>query len=278
MSGLRVRHLISSLIQCPEGDVGMRNLPLAICPAYASAIFRHVRNVPISLKLPPFAPPPPPVDSPQSPPPVPPIPLDIVTKSDADRKSELPPLSSSVPTISTDALDSPSSDSDSESIRTPPPPSDVDPPKNSPEPERQSQMSLGTSDLPNGGQVPQLTPKDKPALARTSKSFRVVTGSSPRIHNLSEFEDMFEYDLSSLVADIDKVGSYLSPETLMAHLHRMVMGVLACRESMWEVLKDRLRHKKYERELRELGWEDEEGAEEMRERKKFEKMLEQYRE
>lgn len=105
-----------------------------------------------------------------------------------------------------------------------------------------------------------------------------MTKASPRVRNLSEVEDMCEYDLSSLMADIDKVGSYLSTETLMAHLHRTVMGVLACKESMWEVLKDRLRHKKYEKELRELGWEDDEGAEEPQERKKFEKMLEQYRE
>jgi len=47
---------------------------------------------------------------------------------------------------------------------------------------------------------------------------------------------------------------------------------------MWEVLKDKLRHKKYEKELRELGWEDLEGAEELQERKAFEKMFEQYRE
>lgn len=91
-------------------------------------------------------------------------------------------------------------------------------------------------------------------------------------------EDMCEYDLSSLMADIDKVGSYLSPETLMAHLHRMVMGVLACKESMWEVLKDKLRRKGYEKELRELGWEDEGDVEESQERKKFEKLFEQYRE
>jgi len=64
----------------------------------------------------------------------------------------------------------------------------------------------------------------------------------------------------------------------MAHLHRMVMGVLACKESMWEVLKDRLRHKKYEKELRELGWEDEEEEGESRGRKQFEKMFERYRE
>ena len=80
------------------------------------------------------------------------------------------------------------------------------------------------------------------------------------------------------MADVDKVEKGVGGETLMAHLHRMAMGVLACKESMWEVLKDRLRHKQYEQELRELGWEDEEGVEELQERKKFEKMLERYRE
>lgn len=89
---------------------------------------------------------------------------------------------------------------------------------------------------------------------------------------------MFEYDISSLVEDLDKMGTYVSGETLMTHLHRMVMGVVACKESMWEVLKDRLRHKQYAKELRELGWEDEEGAGELQERKQFEKMLEQYQE
>jgi len=104
-----------------------------------------------------------------------------------------------------------------------------------------------------------------------------MTKGATRIHHLSEVEELFEYDLSSMMTDVDKVVAVLSAETLMAHLHRMVMGVLACRESMWEVLKDRLRHKKYEKELRELGWEDQE-EDPTRERKKFEKLLEQYRE
>jgi len=89
---------------------------------------------------------------------------------------------------------------------------------------------------------------------------------------------MFEYDLGSLMADLDKVGTYVSGETLMTHLHRMAMGVVACKESMWEVLKDKLRHRRYEKELRELGWEDEEGSEELQGRKKFEKLLERYKE
>lgn len=88
---------------------------------------------------------------------------------------------------------------------------------------------------------------------------------------------MFEFDLRSLMSDTDKVATHASGETLMTHLHRMVMGVVACKESMWEVLKDRLRHKQYEKELRELGW-DEECLEELQERKVFEKMLERYKE
>lgn len=89
---------------------------------------------------------------------------------------------------------------------------------------------------------------------------------------------MFEYDLSSSMADIDKIGTHLSGETLMTHLHRMVVGIMACKETMWEVLKDKLKRKQHEKELRELGWEDEEGVEELQGRKKFEKLLERYKE
>ncbi|KAF9654185.1 hypothetical protein BDM02DRAFT_3125103 [Thelephora ganbajun] len=251
--------------------------PTAICPAYASAIFRHVRSVPISLKLPPFAPPPPPIDVSQNLPPVPPLPLDIVTKPDEDGKPDLPPLSTSVQTISTDTLDSPSSGSDSESIRTPPP-LELDTAANAPEPERQPQSSLGTSSFHSASTFSQLGPREAPSLTRMSKTFRPMKKATSRMHNLSEVEDLLEYDLSSLASDIDEVGRYISGETLMTHLHRMVVGVTACKESMWEELKDRLRHKQYEKELRELGWEDEEGAEELQERKRFEKMLERYKE
>ena len=107
-------------------------------------------------------------------------------------------------------------------------------------------------------------------MVRMSKSFR----RSKALH----VDDILDYDLSSMKADIDRVGAYISGETLMTHLHRMVMGVLACRESMWEVLKDRLRHRQYEKELRELGWEDEDCSEEPQGRKKFERLLERYKE
>lgn len=141
------------------------------------------------------------------------------------------------------------------------------------------QPTTGTSSFRSLEEISQLTPRQSPAMVRMSKSsFRQSTKVAPRPPPLSEVEDMFEYDISSLVEDLDKMGTYVSGETLMTHLHRMVMGVVACKESMWEVLKDRLRHKQYAKELRELGWEDEEGAGELQERKQFEKMLEQYQE
>jgi len=119
---------------------------------------------------------------------------------------------------------------------------------------------------------------EPPTLTRVSKAFRPVNKVVTRIRHLSEVENMFEYDLTSSMADIDKVGTCVSGETLMTHLHRTVMGVVACKESMWEVLKDKLRHRQDEKELRDLGWEGDEGAEELQERKKFEKLLEQYKE
>lgn len=137
----------------------------------------------------------------------------------------------------------------------------------------------GVSPFRSPGAFSQLTPKQPHALARMSRSsFRPTEKATQRPHHLSEVEDLFDYDLTSLMRDIDKIGTYVSGETLMTHLYRMVMGVVACKESMWEVLKDKLRRKQYQKELRELGWEDDEGAEELQERKKFEKMLEQYQE
>jgi len=290
-------------------------LILAICPAYASAIFRHVRSVPVQLKLPPFAPPPPPIDAPQCPPPVPSIPLDIVTKPNEDTKTKLPPLSSSVPTVSTETLDSLSSDSDSQSIRTPPEKgtgTNTPGPEKSPQPSPLAGLPIVNSPSPtpettslppcvsqvcDGGasapgirptlgtspsRSPDTSPHPSPAQvlspAHPNKSaFRLSKKASPSLH-LSEVEGACDYDLNSMMANIDKLSTCVSGETLMTHLHRMVMGVVACRESMWEVLKDRLRHKQYEKELRELGWEDEDGVEEMKERKRFERMLERYKE
>ncbi|KAL5495125.1 hypothetical protein ACEPAI_587 [Sanghuangporus weigelae] len=61
--------------------------------------------------------------------------------------------------------------------------------------------------------------------------------------------------------------------SLAFQLHRIFNLVLACQESMWEVLNDRIRNR--ESELKELGWDDEEiEAEHARQR--FDKLLERY--
>ncbi|THH06400.1 hypothetical protein EW145_g4116 [Phellinidium pouzarii] len=62
--------------------------------------------------------------------------------------------------------------------------------------------------------------------------------------------------------------------SLAFQLHRMYNLVLACQESMWEVLNDRIRNR--ESELKRLGWDDDDlEAEHARQR--FEKLLERYR-
>lgn len=49
--------------------------------------------------------------------------------------------------------------------------------------------------------------------------------------------------------------------------------VLACQESMWEVLNDRIRNR--EQELKDLGWDDDD-LEADHARQRFEKLLERY--
>jgi hypothetical protein len=69
----------------------------------------------------------------------------------------------------------------------------------------------------------------------------------------------------------------LAPETMATQLYRAYSGVLACQEAMWEELKDRLRNRP--EELRALGWDDDEELEELQgRRKKFETLLQRYRE
>lgn len=60
---------------------------------------------------------------------------------------------------------------------------------------------------------------------------------------------------------------------LAFQLHRMYNSVLACQESMWEVLNDRIRNR--EEELKRLGWNDED-LEAVHARPRFEKLLERY--
>lgn len=68
----------------------------------------------------------------------------------------------------------------------------------------------------------------------------------------------------------------LAPDTLASQLYRAYEGVLACQEAMWEQLRDRIRNRP--EELRALGWDDDEELEEMQARKKFETLVQRYRE
>ncbi|TDL28128.1 S-adenosyl-L-methionine-dependent methyltransferase [Rickenella mellea] len=61
---------------------------------------------------------------------------------------------------------------------------------------------------------------------------------------------------------------------LALHLHRSCHSVLACQESMWEELKDRIRNR--EEQLKLLGWNDEE-LEGHRSRQRFETLIDRYK-
>ncbi|KAJ7070864.1 hypothetical protein C8F01DRAFT_1108121 [Mycena amicta] len=69
--------------------------------------------------------------------------------------------------------------------------------------------------------------------------------------------------------------SALNERSLAMHLYRSYQIVLACQEEMWEELKDRLRNRKDE--LQPFGWDDDEELEELRNRKKFELLVDRYR-
>ena len=60
---------------------------------------------------------------------------------------------------------------------------------------------------------------------------------------------------------------------LSLHLHRAYNTVLACQESMWEELLDKLRNK--EKQLLDLGWNDDDL--EGHNRQRFEKLIQRYR-
>lgn len=63
-------------------------------------------------------------------------------------------------------------------------------------------------------------------------------------------------------------------QSLNLHFYRAFQGVLACREAMYEELKDRIRNK--ESQLKSLGWDDDEELGELQGRLKFERLCERY--
>ena len=75
----------------------------------------------------------------------------------------------------------------------------------------------------------------------------------------------------SPLGEVDK----LNESSLAMQLYWSYQGVLACQESMWEELVDRMRNRPGE--LRELGWESDLELNELGSRAKFEVLLERYK-
>lgn len=69
--------------------------------------------------------------------------------------------------------------------------------------------------------------------------------------------------------------SKLNESSLAMQLYWSYQSVLACQESMWEELVDRMRNRP--NELRELGWESDLELNELESRTKFEVLLERYK-
>lgn len=66
----------------------------------------------------------------------------------------------------------------------------------------------------------------------------------------------------------------LDERSLAMHLYVAYQGVLACKESMWEELQDRIR--KRDPLLTQFGWDSDEELEPLEARSRFEILLERY--
>ena len=67
----------------------------------------------------------------------------------------------------------------------------------------------------------------------------------------------------------------LNESTLAMQLYWSYQSVLACQESMWEELADRMRNRPSE--LKELGWESDPELNELESRAKFDVLIERYK-
>lgn len=67
----------------------------------------------------------------------------------------------------------------------------------------------------------------------------------------------------------------MSERSLAMHLYRSYQTVLACQEAMWEELKDRIRNRR--EDLAPYGWEDDDELGELKNRKRFEKLIERFK-
>lgn len=110
-----------------------------------------------------------------------------------------------------------------------------------------------------------------PSSPKTAQSAKlplyVIDWSSAESTMSSGFNSPFLMPLR----EVDK----LNESSLAMHLYWSYQSVLACQESMWEELVDRMRNRPDE--LRELGWESDLELNELESRTRFEVLVERYR-
>jgi hypothetical protein len=219
------------------------NSILAILPAAATQVFRHVRTAPVlNVNMPPLAP------LPNCPAPPEPAGAVLLTRS----QSLIDTAHSSSPSVQTvSSSDYSLADFDFTS-------SMLDGADSSSR-EKSSPVSLVACQSIN----------DKQSTGRPQYQWYTYAEETTSLTTLTTFNK----DLTPLLPQ--SMMEKFAPETLATHLYSAAEGVLGCQEAMWEQLKDMLRNKV--KELQALGWEDEE-FEEMQTRKKFETLVQRYRE
>ncbi|KAG6897122.1 hypothetical protein C0992_003976 [Termitomyces sp. T32_za158] len=121
----------------------------------------------------------------------------------------------------------------------------------------------------------------RPRTASASFSSRFEVGDAsakPRSFNRFLLDgSLSESEIAALPRSLFPLEQLeaLSERSLAMHLYRSYQSVLACQEAMWEELKDRIINRK--EELTPYGWDDDEELEELKNRNKFERLLERYK-
>ncbi|KAF8560048.1 S-adenosyl-L-methionine-dependent methyltransferase [Imleria badia] len=117
----------------------------------------------------------------------------------------------------------------------------------------------------------------------TSNSGNPSSPSSPKTTQTTKLPT-YVVDWSSAESTMGSGSRFLNPlekvdklneSTLAMQLYWSYQSVLACQESMWEELADRMRNRSSE--LRELGWESDPELNELESRAKFEVLVERYK-
>ncbi|KZT30805.1 hypothetical protein NEOLEDRAFT_1153257 [Neolentinus lepideus HHB14362 ss-1] len=233
--------------------------PTAVIPIYFTSTFRQVLSVP-NIKFP----------VPSFPPPVP-LPVQKSTSS----FSAPDPSGSSRSGDDSQPVTRPTSSSFSSSVSLATTNSSS-PPLTHP---GTSQTSFASSTTPDVRTVPELLQREASSSSSQSGESTPLANASRRTlidYGLSVDSTPIGFDETEQLIPRDKFAQQLNDPSLTIHLYRAYQGVLACQESMWEELKDRIRNRK--ESLRALGWEDDEELEGLKQsRQKFERLVERYR-